>query len=514
MTDQSLKTLSRSHRELLPQSTHLREVDDRERIEVSIYLKAPPFDEGRRLERHELLAERMAANRADLDQVVAFTESHGLTVVAQDAARLMLRVAGPAKQMQQAFGTRLAYYHHASGSYRGRSGPLSLPPDIADRVLSVLGLDTRPAAKPHFVAHIGAGQAVGHLPNQVAALYGFPTDVTGAGQTVALIELGGGYRATDTATAAAAMGIVAPTVVSISVDGTGNAPGGAEDPEVALDIQVVAGSAPGARIAVYFAANTDKGLCDAVATAIHDAQYAPTVISISWGAAENTWGQQTLDTMQQMLQDAAQLGITVIASAGDNLAGGDAGLTTLNVDFPASVPYALSCGGVLSLTQGGQIVSQSVWNSRGQGTGGGISGYFPVPAYQQGLALVACPSTGKPGRGVPDVAGDADPASGYRIFLNGMSGVTGGTSAVAPLWAGLVALINQARAEQSPAKRSVGYINPLLYADTAGLTPVTVGDNFIPGTQLGYAAGPGYSCCTGLGVPANPALVTQLVSAP
>jgi kumamolisin len=256
--------------------------------------------------------------------------------------------------------------------------------------------------------------------------------------------------------------------------------------------------APQASIAVYFAPNTDAGFLDAVTTAIHDTVNKPSVISISWGGPESSWTQQALTGFDSAFQAAAALGITVCIASGDN--GSSDGVTDggNHVDFPASSPHALACGGTSLAASGGAITSETVWNDAllggnvGDGAGGGgVSTVFALPVWQEGLqtTLTAGGTAALAMRGVPDVCGDADPVTGYQIRIDGTDTVIGGTSAVAPLWAGLIARINAANG--SP----VGFINPTLYATPAALNDITQGNNG------SFAASIGWDACTGLGSP-------------
>ncbi len=435
---------------------------------------------------------------ADLATVVAFAAAQGLTVVTADPARRLVKVSGPAARIAAAFATSLDEYDGDAGRFRGRSGVLKLPADVAPAVGAVLGLDTRPQATPKL--RRTAAAATGLRPNTVGAIYGFPQGPTvGAGQTIGIIELGGGFLASDTAAAFAAMGLPTPTVIAVGVDGGTNDPTTQPDAngEVALDIQVAGGVAPGAKIAVYFAPNTSQGFVDAISTAVHDRVNAPSVISISWGSAETTWTAQALDAMTSALKDAATLGVTVFAASGDNLATDGVADGKAHVDFPASSPYVVGCGGTRLTADGTARHAETVWNSNGGGTGGGVSVKFARPAYQSAANVPPGPKGG--GRGVPDVAGDADPASGYLVVVGGQTEQIGGTSAVAPLWAGLVAAINAA------APKPVGFAHPVLYGNAARFNDIVAGDNKVGG--VGFAAGPGWDACTGLGTPIGAALL-------
>ena len=398
-------------------------------------------------------------------------------------------------------------YQHPDGPYRGRSGSLTAPPEVAEALEAVLGLDQRPAATAKSVRlSAAASEAVAHLPNAVAGLYDFPiTTGAGAGECIAIIELGGGVSDADTAAAFEAMNLSPPQVIVVSVGGAASQPG--KDPdsdgEVALDVQVAGAAAPAARLAVYFAANTDQGFVDAISKAIHDTANTPSVMSISWGSAEDAWTQQAITAMTSAFQDAAEVGVSVFAASGDGLASDGASDGKAHVDFPASSPWVVGCGGT-RLQASGAKTSESVWNSNGGGTGGGISALFAVPAYQSALHLPHSANKGAgSGRGVPDVAADADPSTGYKVVVGGRDEVIGGTSAAAPLWAGLFALVNEIKA--SP----VGQPHTVLYANPGSFNDVRTGNNKFDG--VGYSASAGWDACTGLGTPKG-AAIAQLFS--
>jgi kumamolisin len=331
----------------------------------------------------------------------------------------------------------------------------------------------------------------------VAARYGFP-EGDGAKQCIGLIELGGGYQPADLSAYFTQLGLPEPDVVAISVDNASNQPTGSvdgPDGEVMLDIEVAGSIAPAAKLAVYFAPNTDAGFLNAISTAVHDSNEAPDVISISWGGPESSWSAAALKAMDAALADAAVLGITVCIAAGDNGASDGVSSGGNHVDFPASSPHALACGGTSLLAS-----SETVWNdgSAGGATGGGISTVFALPSYQAGLSIepLSGRATALTMRGVPDVAGDADPDTGYQVRVDGSNTVIGGTRAVAPLWAGLIARLN------GSATQKVGFLPPQLYASPASCNDITQGNN------QGYRATQGWDACTGLGSPKGAALAT------
>lgn len=518
-----------SQRHLLPNAQVGPPVPENERLQVTVRLRpkqdwtsvanssglADIAPQDRTYLSREQLEQQLGASEADIAQVTHFAQTHGLTVVHADAAERSVQVAGTAAALSAAFGTALHEVSTPQGTFRGRTGVLTVPETLNGIIEGVFGLDNRPQADPHFqfrrpepgrIVARGATQAF--TPAELARLYNFPTALDGKGQAIGIIELGGGFRPQDLKTYFQRLQLPIPVVKVVRVDGAQNLPTTAEsaDGEVLLDIEVAAAVAPGAQIVVYFAPNTSQGFLNAVAAAVHDKVNRPSVLSISWGAAEPNWTAQAMDQFNQLFQAAALVGVTVCCAAGDN--GSSDGETDgqVHVDFPSSSPYALACGGTRLAAATRGIVSETVWNvGKDSATGGGMSAHFPVPAYQQHLQLPAkgrnAKSSALTGRGLPDVAGNADPNTGYEVRVDGQDTVIGGTSAVAPLWAGLIARYNQHLA------KPVGFLNPLLYGSLAGkglLRDITTGNNGA------YAAAVGWDACTGWGSPNGQALLTAL----
>ncbi|OLE23680.1 MAG: hypothetical protein AUG44_21500 [Actinobacteria bacterium 13_1_20CM_3_71_11] len=477
-----------SHRVPAPGASRIGDAYPHQPVEVTVVLRRAAPRPG------------APADPEDVALVETFAHRYGLAVTRVDLAARSIGLIGTVTQMNSAFGVDLGEYALDDRTYRGREGSVHVPAELTGRVVAVLGLDDRPQAMAHFVIAPPAegvmfphAAAKGFPPQQIAARYGFPSTVDGGGQTVAVIELGGGYRRTDLTEYFTAQDITPPTVTAVSVDGARNAPGDDADAEVMLDIEVIGAVAPGVHVVVYFAPNTTRGFYDAVAAALHDRR-KPSVVSISWGGAEPTWTAQALDAYDALFADAATLGVTVYAAAGDDGSADRAGPGD-HVDFPASSPNVVGCGGT-RLDDSGEVV----WNETATGhgaTGGGVSVHFGPPGYQNSAGVPANPS-GRPGRGVPDVAGDADPLTGYQVRVNGQDLVIGGTSAVAPLWTGLTVLANKLNG--TPA----GAPHERLYANPSAFTDITSGDNG------GYHAGTGWDACTGLGTPLGERIVHAL----
>ena len=466
---------------------------------------------------HDQLEAAHGASATDLNTIEQFAQTHNLTVVRRSAGERSVIVRGHLGDLLNAFHADVRIYHHATGTYRGRTGEISIPQELNGVVTGVFGFDTRP--KQRAPRRLMGGNASGPggdngVPaTYFANRYQFPTKagstaLDGTGQTVAIIELGGGYQNSDLQVYFQEIKAPAPSVTSVSVDGATNTPNSSDpsDGEVMLDIEVVGAVVPQANIVVYFAPNNgDQGFMDAISAAIHDTERKPDVISISWGGPEDYTDAQAVQAFRELFAAAATLGITVCAASGDH---GTADLDAshwdqkIHVDHPACDDLVLGCGGT-------QIDSASeadvAWNDgtpfdpnvQGGGGwvgGGGISQVIPVPSYQNNANLPVSIVTGNAGRGVPDIAMSA---VNYFIRVDTYEGASGGTSAVAPLMAGLIARLNQAK------QKRVGFINPFLYANAAGgaTKDVTDGTNGIKNTVNGYNAGPGWDACTGLGTP-------------
>ena len=520
---------------------------------------------------HEELDAQYGADSDDIARVTSTLTGLGLTVTDTHQGSRRMMVSGTISALSAAFGTTLTLVNtpHLDGSgevtHRYRSGGLSVPADLAGIVTAVLGLDDRPVARPQFrrltaaaagrtmapetmasrtmapetmapetmapetmapetmapetmapetaAPEVAAPAAVPLTALQVASLYNFPAGTDGTGQTIAIIELGGGYNQSDLDTYFSGLGLSTPSVTAVGVDGGSNSPGQPADGEVELDIEVAGAVAPKATQFVYFAPNTDQGFINAIAQAVHTTP-APIVVSISWGQSEDQWSAQSRTSMDGVFSDAAALGVTVCVAAGDNGSSDDPNSTSgVHCDFPASSPHVLACGGttLVGNTSATTISSEVVWNelanNEGAGGGGVSDVYTTVPSWQQNAGVPPISGGSTTGRGVPDVAGNADPVTGYLVVVDGQQQPIGGTSAVAPLWAGLIA-----RLAQSSGKR-FGLLQSLIYADVAPGKAAAGFNDITQGNNGAYSAGPGWDACTGLGSPNGQALLAYL-SAP
>jgi kumamolisin len=524
--------LSGSQRALRAGSQLIGPSDPKELVEITFRLRSrakrpPAFEELGSvppLKRTYLTRTQFAAAHGaaptDLNIVKRFAKLRKLRVLSASAPERNVKVVGTVKALSLAFDIKLMDYSHPDGDYRGRIGSVHLPKDLAKVVTGVFGLDNRRQANPHFKKSRAAGTAKAAAPAyftapQVAALYQFPPG-DGTGECVALLEFGGGYKPSDLKKYCAKIGIAVPSVTTVAVDGIGNKPAGDPDSdgEVALDLDVVSALVPKARIVVYFAPFTERGWVDILTAAINDKVNKPSVISISWGFAEGEpvqgfeWTQQTVDAVNETLQSAAAMGVTVCAASGDDGSNEQISDGHAHTDFPAASPYVLGCGGTRLAGTGTKISSEVVWNDGpGSGGGGGISDMNPLPAWQKGIVPPSVNPGGHIGRGVPDVSGNADPNTGYVTCCNGKFQIVGGTSAVAPLWASLIARINQ------QLGTPVGYFNPLLYkklGSSAAIRDIVKGNNDTSGNVGGYKAGPGWDAASGWGSPVGTALLKGL----
>jgi kumamolisin len=464
--------------------------------------------------------------------VKRFAREHQLHLGEVDPARRTVVLTGKARNMERAFAVSLVQMQHPRGSYRAVSGRPSLPRELDGIVETVLGLSTRPCARRSRVHHTSTTKPFWTVL-QMARAYGFPREFGATGQTIALIELGGGYHDADLRKFFTHLRRPMPSISCVSIDGTTNSPAPAKEIrmlldviegkrklsdlpqevlaaaqstlEVTMDIELAAALAPGAEIVVYMTPNTEQGIYHAVSRALREGKNLPCALSISWGEPEPGVSKAYLDAVDDVLRDAAMLGVTVCVSSGDEGAMNGATDGKPVVNFPASSPHVLSCGGSSVHFPPGHL-RESVWNCVMHGmhgaSGGGVSRHFQPPPWQKTCNVPLGP-TGRRGRGVPDVAGPADPRQGCEIIAGQARYSSAGTSAVAPLWAALIACLN------TQLESRCGYITPLLYRIAAGgsskpLRDITRGNNGF------YDAAPGWNACTGLGSPMVDLLIEAL----
>lgn len=446
-------------------------------------------------------AEQFGARRSDIAAVRRFARANGFRVSGVSPTKRIVRLAGDAAKLAKSFGVNRVRYRLRGTAWNSFIGHLYVPVELADGIRGVFGFDESPEIRRHGVGNdatvLATTAGVSYTALEVAKLYCFPEKLDGRGQAVAIIALGGGFLRSDLRAYARALRLPLPQVKSVSVDGARNAPTGptaAYDGEVTGDIETVMAIAPRARITVYFADNSPQGFFESVAAAVHDGRRRNDIVSISWGQAEVHWRRGTMAAFNQVLLEAAVMGVTVCCSSGDHGSFADAHDREAHVNFPGSSPYVLSCGGTTLRAERARIESESVWHNATGASGGGVSAVFPRPSWQS-RARVPKTAGGYVGRGVPDVAANADPLTGYRIYGHGAWHVGAGTSASSPLWAGLIARFNE------HFGMPIGLPTPFIYGRSAELwrsgaiVSITKGNNGL------FRARQGWDCCTGFGSP-------------
>ncbi|MBS1785209.1 MAG: S8 family serine peptidase [Acidobacteria bacterium] len=429
--------------------------------------------------------------------ITAYAAGQGLRVEGWWPLTRRLKVRGAVKAMEAAFG--FEWMRSPEGGLHG-AGAAHIPQELSGYLRGVLGHDPRPKLRPHLKARgARAGEAPpvpGKTAVDFAAQYGFPSG-DGKGQHVGLLQLGGTVAEADLKAYFEGLGLPVPSVEMHPISGGDPAPTQDSRWEMTLDVEVVGAVVPAARLTVFVAPNSSDGLLDLVESALKGGPDQPSVLSMSWGGAESEWGALELELVSNALQAAGGLGVTVLISSGDEGSSDGATDGKQHVNFPASSPWVLAVGGTQQGTTG-----EVVWNALAEAkgaTGGGISDFFDLPDWQKAAGAPQSANDGQIRRAVPDVAAHAAEAGGYRVFVDGQWRVLGGTSAAAPLLAGLITRLNAARS------KPIGYVNPTLYgAAKPAFTPITEGSNGA------YSATTGYSACTGLGVVNGEALMKVL----
>lgn len=424
------------------------------------------------------LAHQTSADPADVELLRRYCERFGLGIV--ESHWRSVSISGPIERLILAFGATVAIFEDESQRrFRHRSLALHAPPEIAAIVCGIFGLHQWPRSRK-----LGTLQrSVQPLrAREVAALYRFP-DADAHGQTIGVLQLRGIFKPSDFDQCMSAQGLAAahPIVKRVDDAAVAHEIATTKDLEAALDVQIIGSLAPGARIVVYEAPDDERGFLDAMREAVFDAEYAPSVLSISYGWPEQLWTPIALSILDELFTAAALVGMTVFCSSGDN--GAELAYDGKpHVLAPASSPFAIGCGGTVLVADGAQ---EQAWEK----TGGGFSARFDIPQWQSIARPCALSYGVHAGRGVPDVAAQQMP--GYYVVMDGMELAMGGTSAVAPLWSALTARINQKLGVPS------GFFLPILYNK---LGEPLFGE-IAAGSNDRFHAGPGWNPCTGLGIP-------------
>ncbi|TYL81672.1 S53 family peptidase [Bradyrhizobium cytisi] len=513
----------------------LRDENPRQHVEITLTLRGPKLPDadklgGRAMSRARFRA-RYSASKSDADKVSQVLRKFGLKVVDVSLETRSMRVSGTVAQMEKAFQPRLGvYWSEDQGQFRDREDDYKIPASLKKIVTALIGFGQR-RVMWRSRARIGAGLTP-LSPSSLEALYHFPPG-DGAGQKIAIAEFGGGYFAGDLALHCKTFGRKRPKVEIVSInwpvrnrrqieqlpkddrqdalDDTG---------EVMMDVEVAAGLAPGAKLSVYFATFDQKGWVDLLNRVIKD---RPVALSVSWGSAEDSsdWSPAARTAINERLQAAAALGITICGASGDDGAGDEETDGAAHVDFPSCSPFVLAVGGTMIMRLGGEVTEQVWWETPGRrmkagggATGGGVSEVFRRPAWQRGIDIASLNGSGHWGRIVPDLAALAGPP-GYAMIFRGKPDYGGGTSASAPLLAALIARVNALL----PSEKRQRFLAPLLYRKSPLGRPIgdlvcydiTIGHNASkPKPGVGYEARRGFDAVSGWGAPIGTALLLAL----
>jgi kumamolisin len=559
-TPQERRSLANSEITPLPKARLIGKADANETVQVTVIVRrkqgAPPLPDqdywmrtppGRRkfLSPDEFAAQ-YGAEQKDIDTVADFGRSNGLTVLEAHAGRRSVILTGTVAQMNAAFGIDMQYYEAPSPrpsrytlgtgaaptqTYRGYSGAISLPQAVADLAEVVAGLDNRRTGGRNITWTDDDPPNISTLTvPQVVTTYDFPNN-SATGQMIGIVSMEGGYDPAEVTSYFHGLGRSAPTIIPRSVNGGANR---GNDFETLQDICICATVAVGATIVVYFVAVTSPtplGEYEAWVNLLNRllvpeaGETAPPVMTSSYFLTTTDDGTEVsapnLNAISNMFQELATRGITFFISAGDKGSDDGAGNGKVNVQYPGSDPWVTSCGGTALGTDTNGALDETVWNDSWtvtQGgitdtlcgaTGGGVSDNFELPAWQNAAGVPPSFNDGKVRRGVPDIAGNASPVSGYPMRGGGQPFNAGGTSAVAPLYAGLAACLN------AVIGQPIGFLNPTLYAlGNRVCRDITYGNNLwcVSATPYFYSAGPGWDACTGWGVVNGFALLNALTA--
>jgi kumamolisin len=525
------RVLVNSLHHLPPNSVAIRRTNPNKWIELTVgvrRLKQLPdlsaLDAKRPGERQYMTRDQLrtdyGSDPAAIAKIEKFAAGHDLVVTRNEPASARLGIAGTVANVSQAFGVKLLNYKHSKlGDFHARTGPVTLPAEVASAITGVFGLNNhrvmhrlpRPRQKVDALASFSRTRPW-FIPTELAGIYNFP-DADARSQCIGLLEFGGGVEQSDVTAYFQKIGLPAPNVQIVAVDGVNTDP--AADPdstgEVMLDVDIAGALAGGAKVAVYFSTFDEKGLVDILSTVINDQANDPSVVSVSWGWDENQpfnngilWSAAAIEHVNHSLLAVAHLGITVCVSTGDDGSESQIHDGHAHVNFPATSPYVLAVGGTTLHARKGtndqMAVAEVVWNDGpGSGGGGGVSDITPIPSWQEGKVPRSINPGSFAGRAIPDVAANADPNTGYLVMSGGQFGIVGGTSASAPLWASLVSRINALNGARA------GNFNALLYTaigPAGALRDITSGNNDTDGLLDGqFRAGPGWDACTGWGAP-------------
>jgi len=512
-------------------------------MEVTLSLRAPSLPGSDNMPAkaltHEEFASKYGVKPEDAEKVRHALEKYGLKVEEISLPGRSMRVSGPVSAMNSAFQTHLGVYRSADqGDFRGREGNIQIPAEIDGIVTGVFGLDERRVARRKSTRAAAAPTPATKMsplgPSDFEKRYSFPAN-QGAGQEIGIAEFEGGYFADDLQAFCTKYNLAMPNITTVPVGLPALTlaqiqalPAQKRNDEldasieVNMDIQIVAGLCPQAKMFVYFAPFTQKGWVDLLNKIISGSPAKPVTVSVSWGAPEDSpdWSSSARTEINDRLQAAALLGITVCISSGDDGSGDEMTDGHAHVDFPSSSPFVLSVGGTMLTGAEANPIEEVWWESPGERTskgggagGGGVSVEFLRPTWQN-VTVKSLNNPSIDGRVVPDVSALAGPPL-YDLIFVGKDFPNGGTSASTPLWAALLARINASL----PSQLQQRFLTPLLYGNAKNgqargaisCRDITVGQNAShPDPGVGYQAQPGFDAVSGWGTPNGTALLQAL----
>jgi kumamolisin len=457
---------------------------------------------------------RYAPTDEQVSAVQDYLISHGIQSASVDGTGYQIHASGTVDAMNEAFQTEIHQYVDANGNeYFAPAVEPTMPEGVS--IQAVQGLHNVAKIRKHLVSpdvvpHVGSGPGGGMDPSDIRGAYSIPSSVTGSGQVLAVAEFDG-YTASDISGYEREFGLSSVPLQNVYVDGATGTPGSGAD-EVTLDIELMIAMAPGAsRIMVYEAPNSLQSVLDMYGKIANDNQAK--IVSTSWGSPENEMSDSFLESENVIFKQMAAQGQSVFASAGDD--GADDNGSSISVDDPASQPYVVAVGGTELNEVSGRYESETTWNNGSAAAGaggGGISTVWSQPTWQSGVANSSNGASSSM-RNVPDVSLNADPNTGYAIYLNGVWTIFGGTSASTPLWAGFTALVNEQRVNNGLAL--LGFLNPYLYTIGKGSRYGSDFHDIDDGSNnLEYRAVQGFDDATGWGSINGTGLFQDLSSDP
>lgn len=472
------------------------------------------------LYRHFLTPQQFAARfsptLSQYESVMSFARQNGFEIADTCSNRMLIDIRGRTSDVERTFNVHLFRYRHPTEprEFFAPNRPPAIPLDLP--IVDIGGLSNyglpHPRIRPAQTAapKTGSASGGGYLGGDFRAAYTPGVPLNGAGQAVGLVEFGGFYTNDILRYDQDASQAQVP-LQTVLIDGfSGISSNTTNNVEVSIDIEAVEAMAPGLSNILIYEASPTNSPNDILNRMVED--NAAAQLSCSWG-----WSGGPSATTDQIFQQMAAQGQSFFCASGDDDAYPPGAVDNpSDNNAPADSPYLTVVGGTTLATTGpaGSWQSEMVWNwGGGEGSGGGISSYYPIPSWQQGISMQNNGGSTS-WRNIPDVSLTADNI--YAVYNNGLSGTVGGTSCATALWAGFMALVNQQAATLGQPR--IGFLNPAIYLIgagenySAGFHDIVTGNNFSPSSPTSFAAVTGYDLCTGWGTPAGYNLIAALTA--